>query len=784
MATTPLKNTELPNGWSKQEIKRKNGLNPGKIDFYIKSPRGNIFRSKKSLLDYIKQNNLPYKIEQFFHCGSETKPSPLNNMENENVTPGKFICKSNYSFELGHQDNSPRVIENGSKNLSENRNKQFTVDSDKIDKFQRMTSTKEIMTQTDVSINTTIMCDEILNKKWLSDEILQNYFEILNNAFLNSKNVIIMNPLIGQAIKICEDFEHFLEPLEIKNKQILIIPINDSENTGGEGGSHWSLLVYYRKMQEFHYFDSNNNYNLVHAEKIKTKLINYLQIKQETSITICPTPQQINNYDCGIYVIFIVESLIYKIIMNNMCNVINPVESLELTEIELISKRAFLAYIIFNRTTVNKDTVFSLMFQHCLESTDKNKNYGKEKENASKKINNKQTLPLTTSSVNSNDKNGQLLILADSQGRNLSKYTSNVWPSDNKKTISSIFKPNATLSEVVNDVGELTKFFTKKDFVVVLGGSNNEIKNKRKQLFYDVERLLKQTEHTNVLVAGLPYRHHLPVENDLINYINIDLEHNIIRKTHHATFLPINNLARHFYTKHGLHFNTRGKRKIAEMIRDLTTGLLKNGTNNKSNHTNTYKGDHLTSLLPSPEKSLRIDDTTISPLDASSPGVVSRPIEAVHENLPKPGSKVLSTDIEPMTALVKSQPTKKVKVSPGDLTYSESLKQSKSAIISEVSADSVEDSLISSIKESRVTVNYDERYCKNGTGNKNSSFSKNINKRNNQDSCKNSIGTINATNKCYNLRHKGNMQKYSPKKKNSKACLSPNSLESVFLDQI
>lgn len=57
--------SELPIGWKRKEVVRKNGINKGKIDIYMTSPRGKIFRSKRELARYIDVNKLSLNIENF-----------------------------------------------------------------------------------------------------------------------------------------------------------------------------------------------------------------------------------------------------------------------------------------------------------------------------------------------------------------------------------------------------------------------------------------------------------------------------------------------------------------------------------------------------------------------------------------------------------------------------------------------------------------------------------------------------------------------------------------------
>lgn len=55
----------VPKGWKRDEVIRKRGVNKGKIDIYITSPKGKVFRSKKELSQYIHEKNLNLKIEDF-----------------------------------------------------------------------------------------------------------------------------------------------------------------------------------------------------------------------------------------------------------------------------------------------------------------------------------------------------------------------------------------------------------------------------------------------------------------------------------------------------------------------------------------------------------------------------------------------------------------------------------------------------------------------------------------------------------------------------------------------
>lgn len=149
----------------------------------------------------------------------------------------------------------------------------------------------------------------------------------------------------------------------------------------------------------------------------------------------------------------------------------------------------------------------------------------------------------------------------------MSKNLRNIWP-DPQPNISSLFKPSATLEEVVKDTIKLTKQFSKKDHLIVIGGSNNEIHFDKGKLVSKFDNLLKVTRHTNVIIAALPYKHNSPGLNNKVSILNMDMK-TLTDKAEHAKFLPLQELPRHLYTKYGSHFNRQGKMKIANMIKTL-----------------------------------------------------------------------------------------------------------------------------------------------------------------------------------------------------------------------
>ena len=62
----------------------------------------------------------------------------------------------------------------------------------------------------------------------------------MNNTFT------FCSPEVSQFLKLVDDEEvsSFVEPLDLKSKEIIILAVNNATDPSQPGGSHWSLLVY------------------------------------------------------------------------------------------------------------------------------------------------------------------------------------------------------------------------------------------------------------------------------------------------------------------------------------------------------------------------------------------------------------------------------------------------------------------------------------------------------------------------------------------------------------
>ncbi len=149
-------------------------------------------------------------------------------------------------------------------------------------------------------------CKLLRGNQWINDNIIEFYFEYLSNDLFKGKNLLAIGPSFAQLIKLtdsAEEMKELLMPLEIEKKDLVLIPINNHEDSTEAGGSHWSLLVLYVGSLKFEHYDSlMHSSNVCHAKQIAAKL-NRLLRGDTLDLVIMTCNQQIDGYNCGIHVI-------------------------------------------------------------------------------------------------------------------------------------------------------------------------------------------------------------------------------------------------------------------------------------------------------------------------------------------------------------------------------------------------------------------------------------------------------------------------------------------------
>ncbi|KAL4592223.1 hypothetical protein LXL04_005211 [Taraxacum kok-saghyz] len=171
-------------------------------------------------------------------------------------------------------------------------------------------SDKKILTYNDVILlesDLTIL----KNPHFLNDRIIEFYFSHLTT----SHPILLVPPSITFWIINCPDTDtlpDFLHPLNLPSKTLILFPVNNNDDvTLPEGGSHWSLLAFERTNNVFVHHDSFNGLNNNHAKRLYERVVGYLGggMNMIQYVDTVRTPQQVNGYDCGVYVLAIAKEI-------------------------------------------------------------------------------------------------------------------------------------------------------------------------------------------------------------------------------------------------------------------------------------------------------------------------------------------------------------------------------------------------------------------------------------------------------------------------------------------
>lgn len=143
---------------------------------------------------------------------------------------------------------------------------------------------------------------------WLEDQVIAYFFNLMASRDFSSSKMLFLPPSVAQLIKCSsEDSSIFLEPIDAKSKDLIVLPVNDNESEGA-GGSHWSLLVFSRRDDAFFSFDSLGIKNAPATVNLVNKLKHSLRCPFADFVK-SRTLQQSNAYDCGVHVIANAENV-------------------------------------------------------------------------------------------------------------------------------------------------------------------------------------------------------------------------------------------------------------------------------------------------------------------------------------------------------------------------------------------------------------------------------------------------------------------------------------------
>ncbi|XP_065868083.1 NEDD8-specific protease 1 [Euphorbia lathyris] len=151
---------------------------------------------------------------------------------------------------------------------------------------------------------------------FLNDRIIEFYFSYLSSTY-PSDDILLVSPSIAFWLSNCSDMESlkdFVEPLKLPEKKLVIFPVNNNDDVSlAEGGSHWSLLAFQRDANVFIHHDSYSATNKWHALQLYQAVVKFIGSSDAGArcqyVERTDSPQQVNGYDCGLYVIAVARAI-------------------------------------------------------------------------------------------------------------------------------------------------------------------------------------------------------------------------------------------------------------------------------------------------------------------------------------------------------------------------------------------------------------------------------------------------------------------------------------------
>jgi sentrin-specific protease 8 len=151
---------------------------------------------------------------------------------------------------------------------------------------------------------------------WLNDAIITFYFEYLQTECIREAKFMCLEPSLSFWLANCPDqaeFRQTLTQLGLSEKDVILLAVNDNRevDTYG-GGTHWSLLAFFRGENisegRFVHYDSANGSNRRYAQQLANLLSPEL-LGRRVEIVSETSPQQMNGWDCGVYVLGLANTL-------------------------------------------------------------------------------------------------------------------------------------------------------------------------------------------------------------------------------------------------------------------------------------------------------------------------------------------------------------------------------------------------------------------------------------------------------------------------------------------
>ncbi|EEB05750.1 NEDD8 protease Nep2 [Schizosaccharomyces japonicus yFS275] len=185
---------------------------------------------------------------------------------------------------------------------------------------------------------------------WVLDTNIDFYFEILQYRVLLPRpasvrdEFLLMRPAMVYFLSQAPDPREIAGalPPELMKASYLFLPINDTSESGIEGGSHWSLLVVSVEQGVGYYYDSMTNGNANDCNLVVRNLS--ILLNKRFTIKQMKVPQQVNDCDCGLHVCENTRILLYRLLQKPYVSKVDM--NLEGTQVDTVKLRKDLMRLI------------------------------------------------------------------------------------------------------------------------------------------------------------------------------------------------------------------------------------------------------------------------------------------------------------------------------------------------------------------------------------------------------------------------------------------------------
>lgn len=165
---------------------------------------------------------------------------------------------------------------------------------------------------------------------------------------------------------------------------------------------------------------------------------------------------------------------------------------------------------------------------------------------------------------NADDYKKKCILLSDSHGRGLGSTILNTL--SDYKVLSHVY-PGATLSYLVTKMTEVCSEMTADDLLIFIGGTNDINQTPLDDIKFHIDSIICSEICAKIVFLDIPYRYDKSHYNPLIKRINYYKQTEIMcSENRNYTSLSLQDLTRKNFTRHGLHLNYTGKRKLKNII--------------------------------------------------------------------------------------------------------------------------------------------------------------------------------------------------------------------------